>query len=72
MPYISRKPPRSSFMTHMFGMGAAEATTIDFVGVPIVQFPPQPAPSSSSTPITTYALYAAGGLVAYWLLSKKR
>ena len=74
MAYAMRKIPRSSFMTDMtdrlgvLGLGEDVALT-----APVLQLPPQPTPPpNSSTPLAFYALYAVGGLVAYWLLLKKR
>lgn len=62
MPYTRRH--RSS---RLFGIGADEATTIDLVGVPIVQFPAPPPPPA----IPKYVLWGGAALVAYFLFLRR-
>jgi len=83
MAYTLRKPPRSSFMRTMFGMGD-EATTASsssmapspgFVGIPFIPIPtPQvtaEAPPQPAPSIPGYVLWGGALVLAYFVLKKR-
>jgi hypothetical protein len=59
--------PYARHQRSFLGDDTATTTSIDLVGVPILQLPPTPAPPS----YTKYVLWGGGALLAYWLLFKR-
>jgi hypothetical protein len=77
MSYTMRKTPRSSFMTRMFGMGAAvvapEPPTMA-PPTPTVIVPPTAAPvatPAATSSLGRYVLWGGVAYLAYYLLSKE-